>query len=235
MATVLPDRIQWEDFTESVFDWQQGEHVVCIAPTGRGKSTLMRSLLWQRDWAVVLCSKKKDRTYDRYLAEGYTRSAKWPPPPPPKDQLSQHVLLWPQAKTLADLDSFSPVFRRCLDDVFIDENWAVGLDDLYYLCVRCKLKQQIEALNYQTRSVGVSLVSGMQRPAWVPRSCWDQTSHAFVRSLSDLDDLRTIRGLSRANAKELEVWTRELRPYEWLYLPVAHGDSKPPVIVKPPA
>lgn len=192
----------------------------------------MRSLLWERDWVVVLCTKKKDETYDRYLAEGYNRSAKWPPPPPPRDQVSNHVLLWPHAKTLQDLESFGPVHRKALNSVFEDENWALGLDDLYYLCVRCKLKPEIEALNYQVRSVGVSLVSAMQRPSWVPRSCWDQSSHGFLGPISDLDDLRTIRGLFRASTKELEVWTRELRPYEWLYQ--STRIDQPPLIVKPP-
>lgn len=229
----LPERVDWQTFSESYLHWRQGQHVAIIAPTDAGKTTLMRSLLWERDWVVVLCSKKKDASYSQFLSEGYTRSPKWPPPPPPKEQLSQHVLLWPEAKTLEDLRGFAPVFRRCLQEVFVDENWAVALDDLYYLCVKLGLKAEIEDLNYQVRSIGVSLVASMQRPAWVPRSCWDQSSHGFIGPMTDLDDLRTVRGLFRASTKELEVWTRNLRQHEWLYC--SSRIDRPAVIVRPPA
>lgn len=234
VATVAPERVDWDDFLANHFNWSSGEHVVIIGPTGSGKSVLMRSLLWRRDWAVVLCSKKKDATYTDYLKEGYTRAVKWPPPLPPRGQVSQHVLLWPKITTIADLDTLNPVFRKALNAVFVDEGWAVGLDDLYYLCQEAKLQKPIAALNQQVRSLGVSLVACMQRPAWVPRTTWDQASHAFIRTLADADDVRTIRGLSRVSARELEEYTRLLRRYEWLYLPVAHGDTQPPIIVKPP-
>lgn len=235
MAMVLPDRCDWQEFTETRFQWEQGEHVVIVGPIGSGKSTLMRSLLWERDWVTVLCSKKKDRTYDEYLKEGYIRAEKWPPPMPPKDQRSQHVLLWPKIKTMDDINGLAPVFHNCLWNVFIDESWAVGLDDLFFLCKKLRLTADIEAINYQVRSMGVSMVACMQRPAWVPRSAWDQASHAFIRRLQDVEDLRTIRGLSLGTAKELEEWTRQLKRYEWLYLPVAHGDTQPPCIIRPPA
>jgi hypothetical protein len=135
---------------------------------------------------------------------------------------------------MSDLYGMAPVFRRCFDDVFIDEGWTIGLDDLYYLCKVCGLSDQISALNYQVRALGVTMVSCMQRPAWVPRSAWDQASHAFVRRLSDVEDIRTIRGLSPWSAKELDLELRQLQRYEWLYIPVAHGDEREPVIVKPP-
>lgn len=230
----IPQRIAWDDFV-CRWDWPQGEHVVCIGPTGCGKSTLMRSVIQLRDWAVVLGSKKKDDTYTRYLAQGYERAFRWPAPTPPKGQLTQHVLLWPKINKIEDIEKMTPVFKRCLDGIFVDENWCVGLDDLYFLAYVLKLQKQISALNYQVRSMGVTLVSGLQRPAWVPRSTWDQASHAFIRRLSDADDVRTLRGLGKVPSRDLQYWLDDLKRYEWLYLPVAHADDCPPLIVTPPA
>lgn len=237
VATSLqePQRVSWPEFIGRYFPWRQGEHVVIVGPTGSGKSVLMRSLMTRRDWVTVLCSKKRDATYTDYLNSGYIRALKWPPPLPPKGADSQHVLLWPKIGNISDLDTLNPIFSHCLDSVFVDEGWCVGLDDLYFLCKRAKLQGQIEALNYQVRSMGVSLVSCLQRPAWVPRTTWDQASHAFVRRLADTEDLRTIRGLAPGTTRDLETWTRQLGRYEWLYLPVAHGDAYPPLIVCPPA
>jgi hypothetical protein len=226
-------RLEWEPFLAGL-EWPQGEHVVVIGTTGSGKSTLIRALAERRDWVVGLASKKADRTYDRYLELGYERIKRWPPPIR-KDQVGQHVLLWPRVKKMDDLAKMTPIFRKCLQDVFVDENWTVLLDDMFYLAKVLGLTAEIEALNYQVRSLGVTLIGGMQRPSWVPRSTWDQASHAFLRRLADIEDLRTLRGLSHLSANQLEELLRTLRRHEWLYLPVAHADERPPVIVRPPA
>ena len=239
-----PLRLPWDEFVTRWY-WPQGEHVAIIGPIGSGKSTLMRSILELRSWVVVLASKKKDSTYDGYLAAGYERIGRWPPPKPKRGQQYQRTILWPKIKTVSDLDALGPVFKKCLNDVFVDENWCVGMDDLFYLSQMCRvpkgigkatetLSKQIAALNYQVRSMGVTLVSCLQRPAWVPRSTWDQASHAFIRNLSDIDDIRTLRGLSKISTRELEVWLNELGVYEWLYLPVARSDRLSPLIVSPP-
>lgn len=225
------DRLSWDEFSAR-WEWPQGEHVVVVGPIGCGKSTLIRSIAERRDWVVGLASKKKDDTYERYVkAFGYERITRWPPHVR-KGQTFQRVLLWPKIERIEDLPKMGPVFRRCLEEVFVDENWTVLLDDLYYLAKVLGLDAEIAALNYQVRSMGVTLVSGLQRPAWVPRSTWDQASHAFIRRLADIDDVRTLRGLCRVPAKDLEVWLNRLGRHEWLYLPVAHGDSVQPLIVK---
>lgn len=229
MALVNPCQVSWDEFCR-LFPFEQGEHIAVIGQTKSGKSTILRCLLNEQKWNVVLCSKKKDATYDKFLAQGYERIPKWPPPPQPKGQDWQHVLLWPKIEKMEDLDACGPIFDRCLNDIFIDEGWTVALDDLYYLCKELKLQKPITKLNYQVRSLGVSLVSCMQRPAWVPRSTWDQSSYAFISRLSDIDDVRSIVGLSRVSSKELIGWLNKLRRWDWLYLPVTEPDIPPCII-----
>lgn len=236
MATqIVPllERKSWIDFTNQI-PWEQGEHTVCIAPTGRGKSVLFRAWCWRRDWVVWCSTKKKDDEYTRQMSLGYGRFAQWPIKKPPRDQRNQYALLWPDYKKLTDVYKAAPVFRKMLEDVYEDEGWTVVLDDLFFLSEKLKLRNEISALNYQVRSLNATLVSALQRPRRIPLETWDQASHAFLRPLGNYDDLLTIRSLAPVNSKVLEAWLRNLKPFEWLYLPVSRTDEFEPCIVKPP-
>lgn len=234
MATpnlALPNRVPWETFIRTL-QWEQGEHVAVIGATGSGKSTLIRALAWKRDWVSWFGTKKKDKTYDDNLFLGYRRTKSFPPPK--TNQRQEYWMLWPQYKFINDIYKSAPVFRKALEWVFIDEGWTVCLDDLFFLSTKLKLAGEISAINYQVRSMGVTLISGMQRPAKVPLETWDQSSHAFVSRISNDDDLAKIRGLANVNNQTLRTWVGSLRKYEWLYLPVAKAIEVPPMIVVPP-
>lgn len=235
---VLPKRVPWDEFIETV-DWEQGEHASLISPTGGGKSTLSRALCWRRDWVVQFCTKKSDSTYQDSITQGYRRIKTWPPPKPHfyngvPDTPYGRFLLWPEYKKLNDIPAAAPLFRKTLGNIFIDEGWTIVLDDLFYLSQKLKLANEISAINYQVRSMGVTLIAAMQRPKKVPLECWDQCSHAFLSRIGNYDDLMTIKGLSQVDGNTLRNWMQELRAYEWLYLPVAKSMDYEPVIVKPP-
>lgn len=212
--------------------WKQGEHVAAIAPTGRGKSVLLRSLCWQRDWVAWLSTKKKDDEYMRMISMGYERHANWPIKKPPRDQRFQRGIIWPDYKKLLDIYSMgTPVFKRLFDNVYQDEGWTVVLDDLYFLSEELKCRKEITALNYQVRSLGVSLVSAMQRPKKVPLETWDQSTHLFLRPIGNYDDLMLLRGKIGRDLKLIEGWMKQLHEYEWIYFNEEQGQ---PVIYKPP-
>lgn len=226
----IPERVPWEQFIKTL-DWQQGEHVAVIGPTGSGKSVLMRALCWRRDWVVDFCTKKSDDTYQDSISQGYKRITKWPPPKSKKN--SEYLLLWPKFQKIGDIYAAAPVFRKALDSIFIDQGWTIGLDDLFYLSTVLKLSKEIAAMNYQVRSMGVTLIAGMQRPKKVPLETWDQASHVFLSRIGNYDDLQAIRGLAQVDTRSLMQWVGQLRKHEWLYLPVAKALDYPPVIVKP--
>jgi hypothetical protein len=230
----VPDKVSWDEFRTNHLDWKQGEHVAAIGPTGSGKSVLLRALSWERDWCAWFVTKKKDKTFDEALAMGWVRSTKWPPPKPPRDQRFQRILLWPEYKRILDIYKAAPLFKQTLDYMFIDEGWSVILDDLFFLTVKLKLEQEITAINYQVRSMGLTLMSAMQRPKKVPLESWDQASHAFLGRIGNYDDLQQIRGLAQVDTKTLQGWLKLLAQHEWLYLPVANAFDRVPVIVKPP-
>jgi hypothetical protein len=221
--------------SKTLFDymrWEQGEHVAIIAPTGRGKTVCARALCWQRDWVAWCSTKKSDSEYDRMLEKKqYERQDHWPIKKPPRDQRYQRALIWPHYKRLLDVYKMgTPVFKKLLEDVYEDEGWTVVLDDLFFLSEELKLRKEITAINYQVRSLKVSLVSAMQRPKKIPLETWDQSSHLFLRPIGNYDDLMTLRGKIGRDLKQIQVWMGQLHEYEWIYF----AEGKQPVIWKPP-
>jgi hypothetical protein len=227
-------RVRWDEWY-AWWPWKQGQHVVITAQTGGGKSNTVRLLMNKRKYGVVLASKKMDDTYDEYIKTGVKRIQKWPPPKPMwNPPAKEFYLLWPEIKAFKDIKKLEAIFRHCLEDLFIDGGWCVILADLFYLSMKLKLMDIITEIQFQIRALGVSELSELQRPRWVPRATWGQSSHTFLQSLSDLDDLAEIRGLYRMSTRELIAATNLLGPYEWLYRNVADPFSKPMILTKPP-
>ncbi len=99
------DYLEWPDFIES-FEWQQGEHVSFIGPTGHGKTTMAGHLLqhppvgalkphsrhpyWRplgqprpedtvepRPFVVVFVNKRRDDVAEMFQQHGYRKIASW--------------------------------------------------------------------------------------------------------------------------------------------------------------
>lgn len=225
------ERVDWINFRQ-IIPWKQSEHVAVIAQTGDGKSVLLRALAWERDWVAWLSTKKRDEEYDRNIRLGYKRINKWPPDKPPREQQYQRLMVWPHFKNLMDIYKAGPFYKKILEDVYRDEGWTVVLDDLFFLSEKLKLREEITALEYQVRSLGVTLIKAMQRPRKIPLECWDQAAHIFLRPLNNYQDLLSMRAVVGEDAKTLQAWFRNIREHEWLYISVRN--QIPPCIIKPP-
>lgn len=78
-----------------------------------------------------------------------------------------------------------PVYReqavegwRMCERVWLQKGWTVVFDEEWY-AERIGLKEQIERLLTQTRSMRVTVVSGMQRPVANSRFVISQSTHVF--------------------------------------------------------
>jgi len=214
--------------------WNAGEHVSLIGATGRGKTTLGMSLMSFRRAAVVWSPKPTDPTVDRYITSGtrfrparptherpFVLVDEWPPPP-------NHfkVVLRP---TTSDLymakDERRRVFHDCADAIMSRKvgHWCVFADDTYYLAdlLGNPIHDDLVEMWAMGRSHGVSLVAGIQRPAYVPLLAY-QATHLFFwrendeRNLKRISDIgvedsalvvRTVRRLDAAKRQVLYVNT----------------------------
>jgi len=220
------EHVEWGAFLDG-FDWRQGEHVSCIGPTGCGKSTLQNAVLHRRTFVTVIVTKPtgQDVTLSRLVREqGYRKTPTWPPPAARYPDEPRRVLLWPRFVRPEDVATQQRVIHEALGAIFVDGGWCVSADELWYLCHRLKLGPVLEMFWSQGRSLGLSLVGGTQRPAFVPLMAYDQATHLFLFRDNDETNLRRVAGLGGLSARTIRAAVAALPKHHALYVNTRDGE-----------
>jgi tRNA A37 threonylcarbamoyladenosine biosynthesis protein TsaE len=188
--------------------WNQGEHVVLIGMNGSGKTTLARHLLTRyRKWKIMLVTKPDDITWpgwrtvkDHKAINGRTDSYRLHP----------------------EYESSRQQFKEVMDRVWKEGGWCIYLDELYHLEHK-GLSNDVIKLLTQGRSKRITVVGGVQRPAWVTRFALSEPRHTFAFRVGDNRDAKAIGdGLGKAFQTEVE----RLRRYEFAYHDKVTGEIK---------
>ena len=179
--------------------WRQGEHVSIIGDTGSGKTFLEARLLALRDNVVVCRTKPDDIRFDGYKTVR-TASA--------MDSLDEHrLLLTPkyerQAVEIAD----------ALTKAWEQGHWTMALDEVYYMTQMLKIEPYINRLLTQGRSKRITVIAGMQRPAWISRFALSQSTHVFLFSTEGRDT----KTIAQALTPRLVDIVGVLRKHEFAY------------------
>lgn len=194
--------------------WHLSEHIGVVAPTGAGKSWIVRDLLLMKKHAVVIATKSKDKTLDRYVKDdGFHKIDRWPP-----EWYQTHVLLWKPAKELGVFGPQQALIYYALSDIYRRGGYALYFDDLYYVSDTLRLKRAVQMLYTQVRSNGVSLIASMQRPAWNPLEAVSQSTFLLVGTIGDERDVERCAAGMGINKKLLLAAIAELDEYEFLLL-----------------
>lgn len=208
--------VSWEDFKRR-FRWRQGEHVAVMAPTGAGKTTLIREILPVRSHVIFLGTKKKDKLYDAIIRhDGYERVQSFSDIKP----WMKRVLLWPrhEATINATTNKQRARFQTAFDHIANQGGWTVIADEAKYMAEMLKLTPQLTFLQEQLRSNNGTNVSGAQRPFWLPRSVLSNASHVFLWKTTDADDLKRLSDIGGINKREIAKELSTLDKHEFVYI-----------------
>ena len=204
--------------------WKLSQHIGVVAPTGSGKSWIVRDLLLMKKHSVVIATKSKDATLDRYVKEdGFYKIDSWPP-----EWYMKHVIVWKKAKELGDFEPQQVLIYEIMGDVYKRGGYALYFDDLYFVSETLKLKRAVQMLYTQVRSGGVSLISSMQRPAWNPLEAVSQSTYLLVGRIRDEADIKRAAAGMSLDWHELKAAIAELQEYEFLLL----QDGKDPIHIQ---
>lgn len=216
--------VGWDTFLSDHFRWAQGEHVTLIGPTGSGKTTLVLAILHLRRYVVFYGTKPRDKTLDKLAArDGWKiiRSmVKWPRTTPAS---GSRVIFWPKYATPKDQPAQTAEITAHVESAFTTGGWTLVVDETWWWTNVLGLKRWLEALWSQGRSIGITLVAGTQRPAFIPLMAYDQATHVFFWRDNDETNLRRISGMNGLHSHTIRATVSALPHHHVLYVNTRTG------------
>ena len=226
--------VPWDQFLRE-WKWSQGEHLLVVGDTGQGKTTIQSRLLEKREFTVIFVTKTHDDTITKeYKNRGYRIIEDWDELPNEYDPIRKRVLpykrilLWPKPEKDLRLTKVKQrvVFRKALNRIFLERGWCVVFDEEHYMVQDLKLGEEIATYHHQARSSKITVVDGIQRPAWVPVITYGSATHAFLAKVTNRDDMRRLSNLGGVDHKLMATVLEDLPRHQYLVINT-RGDSPP--------
>src|SRR6266568_2837072 len=178
-----------------------------IGDTGSGKTTLMYGrgklvgLLDYRKHAISLRSKGDDA---KWISAKRVFSAL----PSMDDPRMLHIELFP--KRGRELSEFSSAIDRIWSQ---KGGWAVYFDESYHADKLLKLRPKIDDLMTRGRSLGITVINGLQRPVGVSRFSISQAKHV----ISFGQEGRDAKTIGEATTPRIVPLLEGLRRYQFVW------------------
>jgi hypothetical protein len=207
-------------------NWRPGQHVTLIGKTGSGKTHIALSLMELRSYVIFAATKRRDPLVSYMAAHGFhvVGSMREVPRTENGRPVYRKVVDWPGAGITNEKQRHAvqaAELRFMLSTAERQGNWTVVVDETMWAFEMLRLKQELNAVWYQGRSSGVSLVANAQRPTNVPRLMISGASHLFLSYVSDkrdLEPLRDIAGVVPREVIEATLPTLDWERHEFLYI-----------------
>lgn len=149
-----------------------------IGDTGTGKTYLVSQLVQLKEHVVILRTKPDDIKF-----AGFTRFQK---ARAMDDWHNDHILLDPKYE-----DQARQAWEM-LERAWRQGGWTVVIDEQWYAEQELKMRQMIVRLLTQGRSLGITVVCGVQRPVEISRFMLSQSKHIFTFQIDggDMDRVK---------------------------------------------
>jgi hypothetical protein len=225
-SAVRVERLSRQDFLETAWSYEAGEHVTIIGPTGSGKTWLGYQLLEHAATpelpAIVLVMKPRDSTVTKWSKKvGYRIVRNWPPPVSPwKPKKPPGFVVWPKHSFDPDRDeqTLHTIFRRAILDAYKKGDRILFGDEVYSLAVELGLTKELITIWSKGRSMGCGLWTATQKPTHVPLWAYSQAEHLFLAFDPDKrarDRFKEIGGVDPIITEQIVM---SLGKHEWLYI-----------------
>ena len=208
--------VEWGDFWAWFRgEWNQGEHITMVGPTGWGKTTLAIEILALRRYLVAFAVKGKDKTMEKMIDTlDMERQQVWTP------EVANRICLWPPIQG-AERDfrlRQRAVFLDAMNRIFRSGAWCTYFDEVSYLSDTLKLDDELKFFLNQGRSSGISVVAATQRPAFIPLAFYDMATHLFLWKFNDHRNAQRVAELTGTAYARVKQEVMTLPKYQFIYI-----------------
>ena len=219
-------------------EWQPGQHLSVIAPTGAGKTTFVGGLLKLRKYVLALDPKGGDSTLSGLE---YPRLNEWPGDKKiaqmvaTNDQngVPSRYIVGPRVSKSEDYESLRETTKEALDGAFNLGGFTVYADELQILSDprMMNLRKEADRMLIAARDKGLSFVSSYQAPSWVTPHAGKMSTWVAISYTRDTDVVNRLAEILGRPKPEIRGAISGLDPYTWL---VAGRNPREPLRVTLP-
>ena len=205
-------------------NWNPGEHLAVIAPTGAGKTTFTSGVLdYCRRFVLALDPKGGDSTLSSL---GYERLSKWPGIKAMNKKIEENenaglpsrYLVGGSSRTEEEYKNLVDTMRSALTEAWSMGGWTVYVDELQILtdARMMNLRTECDRLLIAARDRGISFVSSYQAPSWVTPQASRQASWIAVSYTQDDDVVTRLAEVLGRPKNEVRGAFKGLDRYAWV-------------------
>jgi hypothetical protein len=228
--------LAWNDFLSWLDDnWEQGQHISLIAPTGSGKTTFASHIISRRKWVIALDPKGGDSTLAKL---GWERLKSWPPPWSIRSRIQQgepvRLIVGFKPRKLDEVMKLRELQRKTLEGAFMQGGWTLYVDEAQVLSDprMMAVRGPLEELMIAARDRKVSVVSSTQAPKWASRALWEQATYIATTTTRDREIIRRLADVLGQDRAELEGVLTRLPRFYWIF--ASNSPWEPLILTKPP-
>jgi hypothetical protein len=190
---------------EPPFPWHQGEHLTIIGSNGSGKTFLLSRLLVEGPRRFVIMVRTK--ADDTRLPAAFKRTTD---PGILDDPRVERVLF---DVTRRQRNEQAALIAALMSKVWEQTGWTLAIDEGFYVYDRLGLGDELETLLTQGRGMGITVVTGIQRPVRVSRFILSESMHVVAFDL----ERRDRRTLEDSTGELLADAAVELRRFQFAW------------------
>jgi len=233
----------WDTFLED-FDteWQPGQHIAIIAPTGQGKTTVLCSLLncdnrpKGRKFVLAFDPKGGDDTLEKTR---FPRLRVWPPRSKDYDAMARgepvRYIVGHLARTRDEKTRNRNFLGIALEGALENGGWTIAIDEFQLASDRrfMNLAEAAEEGLISARRWKTSIVTLFQQPSHVATAAYRMASWIFLGLTLDVDSINRLAEITGRPKSDIRGAVAGLArtDYSWLVLP--NNPRRPIVLTLP--